>query len=71
MFGDLQIIVNPNLIIGYKQARKHKKRRINKKWAKKYGNKPVWDDRVYMMGNYVIMSPLVYNKMEAKYDFHI
>ena len=67
MFGGLQIIINPNLIVGYQQARKHKKRRINKKWAKKYGNKPVWDDKVYIMGDCVVMSPGTYGKLERYY----
>ena len=30
------------IIIGIAQARKHKQKRINKKWLKKYGMKPVY-----------------------------
>lgn len=28
-------------VVGYKQIKTHKKKRINKKWAKRYGNKPI------------------------------
>ena len=31
-------------VIGWEQARKHKKHRINKKWLKRYGRKPVHDE---------------------------
>ena len=33
----------------YVQRRKHRKRRINKKWRKKYGMMRVDDDKVYFM----------------------
>ena len=42
----------------YVQARKHKKKRINKKWLKRYGYKPVqvrtegWEMRTYVDGSF-------------------
>lgn len=30
-------------VIGYEQVRKHRKRRINKKWLKRYGCRPIHD----------------------------
>ena len=73
-------IPNPKLI----QKRKHKKRRINKKWAKKYGyyksSLPTVDDKIYMLPDKtLIMNENTYLKLKEnieditefynKYDF--
>lgn len=47
------------------QARTHKKRRINKKWLKKYGYKEVPDNNLcYFMGDCVFMTPKGYEKLK-------
>lgn len=47
------------------QARVHRKKRINKKWLKKYGYKEVPDNRkVYFMGDCVYMTSQAYKKIQ-------
>lgn len=61
-----QIIISPHMILGWKPKRSHHKRRINKKWAKRYGYSPIYDmEHVYMHGNYLIMSQGYYDKLKA------
>ena len=61
-----QIIISPIMILGYKQKRLHHKRRINKKWEKRYGHSPIYDmEHVYIYGNYLIMSQGYYDKLKA------
>ena len=42
------------IITGYKQARTHKKRRINKKWRKRYGFKPIIINKFYKQKHYIL-----------------
>ena len=57
-------------VIGYEQARKHRKRRINKKWRKRYGMKPVHDTNFCAVmenpfgGKTILMAQKVYNKLK-------
>ncbi len=61
-----QIMISPHMILGYKPKRPHHKRRINKKWEKRYGYSPIYDmEHVYMHGNYLIMSQGYYDKLKA------
>lgn len=46
------------------QRRTHRKRRINKKWAKKYGYKTVPDDeRMIMFGDCILATPNAIKKI--------
>lgn len=47
-------------IVGFKQARKHKKKRINKKWLKRYGYTPIYKTVEYVgdVVNSCVDSPL-------------
>lgn len=70
-FGDLfggTTIVTSKHLSKYKsvQARTHKKKRINKKWRKKYGFKQVevFSGKSYVMNNKIIMSPYDAKKIE-------
>ena len=48
------------------QRRTHHKRRINKKWAKKYGYKTVLDDgRVIQYGDCILATPNTVKKIIA------
>lgn len=48
------LIVETNAITKEIQRRTHKKHRINKKWAKRYGYKTVSDDRVIIQNGSII-----------------
>ena len=57
LIGGYQIIISPTMILGYKQKRLHHKRRISKKWRKRYGYSPIYDmEHVYLIGDHLIMS---------------
>ena len=57
------ILLDPNIIDGYtdEPARKHKRKRIQKKWLKRYGYKPKPDKNIYFAeGGQIIMHPAVF-----------
>ena len=65
MIDGYQIIVSPHMILGYKQKRTHHKRRISKKWAKRYGYSPIYDmEHVYLFENKIIMSAGYYKMLK-------
>lgn len=68
--NDLNIVVSPYLFTtGYEQRRTHRKKRINKKWAKIYGDKPVYDTQhAYLIDGKVYMSPAFYKKFKEVCD---
>lgn len=65
-FNGLDIVISKNLVTGYEQKRKHRKRRINKKWLKQYGSKPIYDMNYYFLDNKVYMSPKAFEKLKIK-----
>lgn len=59
-----QIIISQDMILGWEPKRKHHKRRIRKKWGKRYGYSPIYDmEHVYMVGNQLIMSKGYYERL--------
>ena len=64
LINGLDIVISKNLIKGYVQTRKHHKRRINKKWVKKYGSKPIYDMNYYLMDGKIYMSPKAFEKFK-------
>ena len=57
------IIISP-FMTTTKQARTHRKRRINKKWFKRYGMCTVDDmQTVYFIGDKIYMSQGLFNKL--------
>jgi hypothetical protein len=64
LVNGLDIVISKNLINGYEQRRKHHKKRINKKWLKQYGNKPIYDMNYYLMDGKVYMSPKAFDKFK-------
>lgn len=65
LINGLDIVISKNLVT-YVQKRKHHKRRINKKWAKKYGSKPIYDMNYYFIDNKIYMSPRAFEKLNIK-----
>lgn len=68
---------NYNSILGYQiipvsymadkvQARKHKKKRINKKWRKRYGMKEIPWNKFYVEGNRIYCHPKWVEKLKAE-----
>lgn len=50
------------------QRRKHRKKRINKKWLKRYGFKSVPDnDKVVIFEDILIMTQKCYERLEEKF----
>ena len=63
LYNDVPIIIT-NAITKTVQARTHKKKRINKKWLKRYGYKEVQDEnKTYMIDGKLYMTQRCYNKM--------
>jgi len=58
MFHGYRIIENENMV-ERKQNRTHRKRRINKKWAKRYGFTLIPKKGIFAMGSTLIMHPTV------------
>ena len=51
-------------IKGWVQSRTHRKKRINKKWLKRYGERPVYEDLIfYRIGENLYMSNGMYKKL--------
>lgn len=60
-----EIIISPALITGYKQKRTHKKKRLNKKFLKRYGNEPIYDmEHVYYMDGKIFMSQGMFDNLK-------
>ncbi len=69
----LELLGTPMIITDcYKQRRKHKKKRINKKYAKKYGyvkrDLPIEDGKVYKCDGKLYMTQATYNKLMYTVD---
>lgn len=61
----IPIIVVPD---SKKQNRTHKKKRINKKWAKRYGyttSNSIEDEKVIMMNGSMYVNPRAYYKLKS------
>lgn len=57
-------VIISNCITKEVQCRKHKKKRINKKWLKKYGYKRVPDNNtMYMVNDTIIMTQKCFDKI--------
>lgn len=62
-------IITTNMITKDVQARRHKKKRINKKWLKRYGLKAVPDDtKAYMTNGTIFMTKRCYQKLKKQID---
>lgn len=54
----------PTIII---QVRTHPRRRINKKWRKKYGYRAISDGKVYRIGNLLYAHPDTIKRLGKKW----
>lgn len=48
------------------QARTHKKKRINKKWRKRYGFKEIPWNKFFIEGNRIYCHPKMFEKIKAE-----
>ena len=63
--GSRIIVLDPYRTNGFtnEHARRHKRKRIQKKWLKRYGYKPKADENIYYMANGTItMHPATFQK---------
>lgn len=62
-------IITTDRITKNVQARKHKKKRINKKWLKRYGTKAIPDDtKFYMTNGAIFMTKRCYENLKSQID---
>lgn len=60
-------VIITNMITKDTQAREHRKKRINKKWLKRYGYKSVPDDtKVYMTNDAIFMTKRCLQELKKK-----
>lgn len=51
------------------QSRKHRKKRINKKWLKRYGHKSAPDDtKVYMTNEAIFMTKRCFERLKKQIE---
>lgn len=68
MLNGMPIIIS-NYITKKVRCRTHKKRRIDKKWLKRYGYKEVQDDtKMYVFNGSLLMSQKCYDKLSYLID---
>lgn len=60
-------VIEVDIVKEYIQRKTHKKKRINKKWLKRYGRIAIYDDNCYMINNTLIGSPKVINALREYY----
>ena len=70
-YTGIRIIIIPDNelpIKSYKQRRTHRKRRINKKWLKRYGSDPIRDENAcwYAEGAGVLMGRKMYDRLKEE-----
>ena len=66
-YNGMEIILSEGITDAKKvRARKHKTKRIDKKFLKKYGYKDiqVWGKKMFVMGNKIYMHPKVFAKIK-------
>ena len=67
LYGKRVLITN--MITKDVQARKHRKKQINKKWLKRYGYKAVPDDtKVYMTNDAIFMTRRCFERLKKQID---
>lgn len=66
--GTYRIILDPGrTVLTDKPARRHRKKRIAKKWLKRYGYKAEPDRNIYLYeGNQIILHPAMFQMIAAE-----
>lgn len=61
----MEVVEQSSFVKGYSKEplKKHKNRRIQKKWIKKYGFKPIPDPQIYFINNKIMGHPETIRKM--------
>lgn len=63
-YNGFKVVIIPDIVKDYIQRRKHRKKRINKKWIKRYGYRPVYDiEHCYVLGNTIYMVKAMYEEL--------
>ena len=57
------VVITENMVEAV-QARKHKKKRINKKWLKRYGKKYVPSDKIIVVDRMIYVHPKTFAKLK-------
>ena len=61
----IPIIIDNNLIVGYKQKKIHKNKLVNWIFLKLYGEEPIYDiEHIYNINNKMYMSPTMFDKVK-------
>lgn len=63
MINGREVIIS-NILCNRVQLRKHHKRRINKKWLKRYGYKLVSDGKIFVVGDKIMMAQDTWDKIK-------
>ena len=67
MLNGLKVRIDSNIgVTGLLPARTHKRKRINKKWLKRYGYKPQYKYACVVMNEYIIMNPYTFKMLKKE-----
>ena len=70
MFFSGYQLIETHYCADWVQARKHKKKRINKKWLKRYGMKEVPWNKFFIVGDKIYAHPVMIQKLVDKAVVH-
>jgi hypothetical protein len=65
-YGGLKVVLCEWLTEGTTQKRTHKKKRINKKWRRKYGYIGIPSNKSYVMGDTILFHPKTWSIIEKR-----
>jgi len=68
VFFGRDIILSEHITEGTTQRRTHKKKRINKKWRKRYGIVDVPSDKFMITDNAIIAHPKLWKKIKPRLE---
>lgn len=66
MFTGVQVIACEWMTTGVRPKRRHKRKRIQKKWIKRYGYEPIPNKQVYLIDGKLCGHPKTINKILQK-----
>jgi hypothetical protein len=66
LFYEGYMIVTSKYCCDIVQARRHKKKRINKKWRKRYGMKQVPSKKMFVCGDRIYVHETVYDRLKER-----
>jgi len=67
-FAGSPVMVSPlALVRSHAQVKRHRRKRINKKWLKRYGRREIWTPGAIWNGANLVVHPLVFAELEKRY----